>query len=311
MRRYNEVALQRDIHDLLQSWRPQLDASQLIFIHAPSSNNRVLFPPGHGSAGSHSPLNPSDSRIRRVPFVTQRPTFSELKRVLMILGRVYTPRLEASSASDGQPSNSIDTVQQQHQEQQQAEQQPQQQEQQQQQQQQPSSASSVAVPAPAADLETSFQQMQLAADDTATPSGRNSPASTSSSSKKQEESPLSKASKAGDADRVWRLLEAGNDPCVRDSKGRVAYVLAANKDVRDAFRRYMAAHPEQWDYTAAGVPSALTDELEAAQQSKKVGPGGGADAVVPFCTPSLAGCGASVVLQSVMLRCGNTWFGCG
>ena len=32
----------------------------------------------------------------------------------------------------------------------------------------------------------------------------------------------------------------------------------------------MACQPEKWDYVSAGIPSALTEELEAAQLSKKV-----------------------------------------
>ncbi|KAI8473581.1 MAG: hypothetical protein J3K34DRAFT_177346 [Monoraphidium minutum] len=39
--------------------------------------------------------------------------------------------------------------------------------------------------------------------------------------------------------------------------------------VRDALRRAMAAAPDAWDWAAARVPSALTDELEAAQAVKK------------------------------------------
>jgi hypothetical protein len=40
--------------------------------------------------------------------------------------------------------------------------------------------------------------------------------------------------------------------------------------VRDAFRRFRAAAPDAWDYDAADIPAALTEQLEAAQQSKKV-----------------------------------------
>jgi hypothetical protein len=40
--------------------------------------------------------------------------------------------------------------------------------------------------------------------------------------------------------------------------------------VRDAFRRYMAQAPDAWDYSSSDIPSPLTDELEAAQLSKKV-----------------------------------------
>jgi hypothetical protein len=41
-----------------------------------------------------------------------------------------------------------------------------------------------------------------------------------------------KASKAGDAERVARLLANGHDPTVRDAKGLSPYQLAANKEVR-------------------------------------------------------------------------------
>lgn len=47
----------------------------------------------------------------------------------------------------------------------------------------------------------------------------------------QEEAALVKASKAGDAERVSRLLANGHDPTVRDAKGRSPYQLAANKEV--------------------------------------------------------------------------------
>jgi hypothetical protein len=43
---------------------------------------------------------------------------------------------------------------------------------------------------------------------------------------------LIKASKAGDAERVSRLLANGHDPTARDAKGRSPYQLAANKEVR-------------------------------------------------------------------------------
>jgi hypothetical protein len=48
-----------------------------------------------GSAGARSSgvLDAGDLRVRRVPFVTQRPTFSELKRVLLVLGSVRPAQL--------------------------------------------------------------------------------------------------------------------------------------------------------------------------------------------------------------------------
>jgi len=49
--------------------------------------------------------------------------------------------------------------------------------------------------------------------------------------------PLHEAAKAGDADKVKSLLEAGTNPCEADSRGKVPYDVAADKAVRDAFRR--------------------------------------------------------------------------
>jgi hypothetical protein len=48
------------------------------------------------------------------------------------------------------------------------------------------------------------------------------------------------------------------------------HLLCTTRKVRDAFRRHMAAAPAAWNWAAADVPSPLTDELEAAQASKKV-----------------------------------------
>lgn len=84
------------------------------------------------------------------------------------------------------------------------------------------------------------------------------------------DTPLHKAAKAGDAERIARLLESGHDPTALDAKSRPPYALATEKAARDAFRRFMAAHPDKWDYAAAALPSALTEDLEAAQAAKKV-----------------------------------------
>jgi hypothetical protein len=91
-----------------------------------------------------------------------------------------------------------------------------------------------------------------------------------------QETELHVASRTDDARGVAQLLEAGQiDPAARDSWGRTPYTVAASKEVRDAFRRAMGAEPDKWDWTAAGVPSALTDELQAAQAAKQVSKAGG------------------------------------
>lgn len=55
--------------------------------------------------------------------------------------------------------------------------------------------------------------------------------------------PLHEAAKAGDADKVKSLLDAGADPCQADSRGKVPYDVAADKSVRDAFRRSVHSCP--------------------------------------------------------------------
>jgi hypothetical protein len=77
--------------------------------------------------------------------------------------------------------------------------------------------------------------------------------------------PLHKAASSGNAPLVKQLLQSGADPTVVDGGGKTAYVVAANKAVRDEMRRYMAANPNAWNYAVAQIPSALTEEMEAAQ----------------------------------------------
>ena len=57
-----------------------------------------------------------------------------------------------------------------------------------------------------------------------------------------------------------------------DSTGlspQVPYDVAKSKEVRNAFRRHLAAAPEQWDWGKAHVPSALTEEAEAEREEKE------------------------------------------
>lgn len=70
--------------------------------------------------------------------------------------------------------------------------------------------------------------------------------------------PLHVAAAGGHLSVLGVLLERGANPLAEDVRGRVPFLLAANKDTRDAFRRARAAHPERWDWDAARVPEPLT-----------------------------------------------------
>ncbi|GAX75474.1 hypothetical protein CEUSTIGMA_g2917.t1 [Chlamydomonas eustigma] len=232
LRAYNEFALEKDVQELLHAWSPHLAAAQLIFVSAPSSNSKAVF--GTAADRETSPLSSSDPRVRRVPFMTQRPTFSEVKRVVRVLASVFEipseviekqrqQVLEAEAAAAAHADS---------QRQQKAEQ-----------------REAATKPVPST-LALQIEALQDA------PIGRSMP--------------LHRAARSGDADRVTMLLTSGrHDPSVKDEQGRTPYALAADKAVRDAFRRYMAQNPGLWNYTASGVPSALTEDMEAAQLAKK------------------------------------------
>ncbi|KAL6484133.1 hypothetical protein MHYP_G00061780 [Metynnis hypsauchen] len=77
------------------------------------------------------------------------------------------------------------------------------------------------------------------------------------------------ASAAGQKNIIRLLLEAGSDPACRDSKGQTPYAVAAEKDTRNAFRKFKADHPNKYDYAKAQVPAPLTAEIESKKAEKK------------------------------------------
>lgn len=229
LRRYNESALERDIHELLASWKHHIDAADLVFVHAPSSNGKTLFAEGQKT------LAASDPRVRRIPFVSRRPTYAEVQRCVRLLCQVVeVPPLPAAAAP---------------------------------------------VPEASGGTAADAAAEQLRGLKVSGPAGTKAIEPTADSDGEEEEekeeepgvqpSALHLAARAGDATTVASLLEAGADPCARDARGKTPYMLAVDKATRDEFRRFMGRRPGQWDYAAAAIPSALTDDMEAAQQAKK------------------------------------------
>ncbi|CAH1761704.1 3405_t:CDS:2 [Entrophospora sp. SA101] len=74
LRRYNEMALSKEIRELIEEWRLMIDQSELIFMHAPGRNKKIIY--GYENAV----LKKDDPRISTFPFSTRRPTFKELER---------------------------------------------------------------------------------------------------------------------------------------------------------------------------------------------------------------------------------------
>lgn len=51
----------------------------------------------------------------------------------------------------------------------------------------------------------------------------------------------------------------------RDKKGQTPYGVAAEKDTRNTFRKYMAEHPHKYDYIKAQVDKSILWRLAAPQ----------------------------------------------
>lgn len=217
LRRHNEAALERDIAVTLAAWREELARCDLVFVHAPAANGKAVF--GEGGVERH------DARTRRVPFVTSRPTLTEVKRVLARLAAI-----------------------------------------------EPLDAAALATKAPAAHTKA---PPALAGEPPAPASKQRGDAHLKPPRPAAAAPPLHRAAAAGNAALVRQLLDSGADPTVVDA-GKVAYEAASSKAVRDEMRRYMAAHPAAWDYVAAHVPSALTEEMEREQARARAGAPGGA-----------------------------------
>lgn len=185
--------------------------------------------------GENLVLDRNDRRIRRIPFTTRRPTMKEAKRISYLLSSLQGLELDTLERSDGVGALRGED-------------------------------SSNVLPQTGKPLHKKSKSRQV---------------ESHAAAEQVEDSrivleedpgltPLHIAAKAGDTEQVMKLLEEDADPCLRDKGGKNPYTLAKDKETRNIFRRYMAQHPEKWDWHAASVPSPLTDELEAAQAAKQV-----------------------------------------
>ncbi|KAK2158960.1 hypothetical protein LSH36_161g07001 [Paralvinella palmiformis] len=85
---------------------------------------------------------------------------------------------------------------------------------------------------------------------------------------------LHMAAEAGHKEAISVLLEFGADPSIKDGQGQLAYITAVNKDTRNEFRRFMAKHPEKFDYQKAqralAAEKRLTVQALASGQSPPI-----------------------------------------
>ncbi|GAA5804551.1 hypothetical protein HPULCUR_010051 [Helicostylum pulchrum] len=80
IRRYNEQLLQQEVRDIVSQWRQHILNSEIVFVHAPSGNRKVLF--------NYEGAVLDNQMVKSIPFATRRPTLGELKRVYVELTTV-------------------------------------------------------------------------------------------------------------------------------------------------------------------------------------------------------------------------------
>ncbi|KAF9951904.1 hypothetical protein BGZ72_006680 [Mortierella alpina] len=282
IRMYNEEALKLEVRELLEGWSHWIKQSECVFVHAPGNNRRVLFYDDSAlSAADHQ------GRLRSIPFMTRRPTLSELKRAFQELTTVKVSVLtkDALHRKEQQEQEALEKAM----------------------------AASDAMAA----KEQDATKIQLEKTTPEAPAellklielvkkGRVEAMSshllkhgidasqllphTSSTEYDVRRTPtlLHLASHHGQAAIVKQLLEKHHaDPTTTTvsamasevaSEDRAtligassftAYDIAKDKETRNAFRRAMAKLPDAWDWAGlAHIPSALTPEMEAEQERK-------------------------------------------
>ncbi|KAK6260792.1 VLRF1/Vms1 - like 1 [Theobroma cacao] len=230
LRRHNELALKKEIQELLASWKPYFDASSCVFIHAPSTNHHVLF------NGDKPYFSHQFCAVRNVPLTVRRPTLKEAKRIYNQLTHIAYEEEEKEIP----PGTKEDVL-----------------------------LSGSTIGNGKQDSCKEGLGCRDASENPSINVKSDVISSESDSEVVYTSTPLHEAAQSGNAQKVLELLEEGLDPCIKDQRGRTPYMLANEKEVRNTFRRFMASNLDKWDWNAAKVPSALTKEMEESQASKQ------------------------------------------
>ncbi|KAJ0052567.1 hypothetical protein Pint_00273 [Pistacia integerrima] len=235
LRRHNELALKKDIQELLTSWKRYFDASICVFVYAPSTNRQLLF------NGDKPYFSHQRCAIQNVPLTVRRPTFKETQRIYKQLTQVaYEVDEKDISPCTNEELNL--------------------------------SADSISNSVPISSKEDLGNNLDFKKTSEALSCKKIDEQCMSSESENEvigTSTALHEAAQSGNIQKVLDLLEQGLDPCIKDERGRTPYMLAGDKEVRNAFRRFMSSNLNKWDWHAAKVPSALTKEMEESQAAKQ------------------------------------------
>jgi len=230
LRRYGEQALKEDVAGLLQLWSGHIQSSGLILVAATKSVRSALF------ESCSEAFSKDDPRVTFVPFQVGRPTLETVQLIHERCTAVFFGLATPSEAAEEPRKESacvscpreVDVKK-------------------------PQEEASVEEPPL---LEAPFSRSLLRAllsdsESEALALIRQASADPHSlaemdlptvlnlpDSLQEMNTALHVASSRGLAKVVQELLLSGADPCRLDVRGRTAYLVAKDKDVRDVFRRY-------------------------------------------------------------------------
>ncbi|KAI9307214.1 hypothetical protein BJ944DRAFT_176933, partial [Cunninghamella echinulata] len=248
IRRYNEMALQQDIRELLNQWKKYIDQSEIILIHAPSGNKKIIY--GYEDAI----LKKDNPKINSIPFTTRRPTLSEIRRVYIELSTLKVIRMD---------ENTLIKHQQQLQERED----------------QDDKSEEINIPKMDPVLEKYLALLKQGKTNVVRSYINNHPELPvtgmifehgETNDYSRSPTGLHIVSAHGHSELVSLLLrEHDANPTIKNDIGKTAYEMAKDKETRNAFRRCMYDLPDKWSWLMdARVPSALSLEAEKEQMEK-------------------------------------------
>ncbi|KAI5287188.1 hypothetical protein KEM54_006179 [Ascosphaera aggregata] len=272
LRRYNEVALQTDVRNVLSEWKEWIDTSELIFVRATgNTNRRVLFGPYDGQVLRHN-----DERIRGIPFSTKRPTQSELARAFMELTTVKVSHIDETAAAAAAEKQRREAAAAEAERLRKSTQ-------------QKAKATSKVAPEEeeqmlhTTQIQALIRRSKIPAllsyifNNSLPPDFSFHPPSSTSQKRLAQSShshshaptPLHLAASSGSPQVVDALLlKARLDPTIKNIEGKTAFEVSSNRHTGDAFR--IARHElgdDAWDWSAARVPSPLAREDVRSRQA--------------------------------------------
>ncbi|KAG2199590.1 hypothetical protein INT47_012190 [Mucor saturninus] len=259
IRRHNEQLLEQEVREVISQWRQHILNSELVLVHAPSGNRKILFNYQGAVLDAQS--------VKSIPFVTRRPTLGELKRVYTEITTVKVVQVD-EQAIESYKQKWIEN-----------------QEKQKQLMEKSSTVSKKVKQVVEKNIDPDLEKLLELIK-------QNKTTVTLAFIQKHMNLPLSGllpqelanqedlyhyptilhmvSNTGGAADLVTDLLiKYDADPTIVSDAGKTAYEVSKDKETRNAFRRCMCDYPSKWNWLEdARVPSPLTEKQMKDQEIK-------------------------------------------